>query len=24
MWFYIATNGLTKWVTDKTDKLLYK
>lgn len=24
MWFYIATNGLTMWVTNKTDKLLYK
>jgi hypothetical protein len=23
MWFYIATNGITKWVTQKTDRLLY-
>jgi hypothetical protein len=24
MWFYIATNGITLWVTKKADNLLYK
>jgi hypothetical protein len=24
MWFYIATNGITMWVTKKTDNLLYR
>ena len=24
LWFYIATNGITMWVTKKTDNLLYR
>jgi hypothetical protein len=24
MWFYIGTNGIVRWVTEKADKMLYK
>jgi hypothetical protein len=24
MWYYVASNGITKWITEKGDKLLYR